>query len=221
MTHILYILVFLPFFFYFLVSDNQVSELIELGNIVIRSSRYGTRIAYELYRAAMDNGDDRGAYSFGSMAYRGYGVPKDEDTGIKVLSELARKGHPHAQMNLASILMRTQPNQISAAIKLYELAGKGGIDNAFVELGRLYRIGYGVHQDHKKAMDYFQRGAQKGNAQCMFMLGVYYSSNQIGKEDQKKAFKHFQKAAMRGKNIYIQDGLESPIKGLARKYIVY
>ena len=202
-SHIFYILVFLRFFLFliFLVSDNQVSELIELGNIVVRTSRYGTRIAYELYRAAMDNGDDRGAYSFGSMAYKGYGVPKDEDTGIKILSDLARKGHPHAQMNLASILMRTQPNQISAAIKLYELAGKGGIDTAFVELGKMYRIGYGVHQDHKKAMDYFQRGAQKGNAQCMFMLGVYYSSNQVGKEDQKKAFKHFQKAAMRGKNI--------------------
>ncbi|KAI9278931.1 hypothetical protein BDA99DRAFT_19372 [Phascolomyces articulosus] len=181
------------------ISENQASELSALGNIVIRSSPYGAPIAYELYKAAMENGDDRGAFSYASMAHRGYrGIPKDEETGIKVFSELARKGHPYAQINLASILMRTQANQIPAAIKLYELAAKGGIDNAYVELGRMYRIGYGVHQDHKKAMDYFQQGAQKGNAQCMFMLGVYYSSNQIGKEDQKKAFKHFQKAAMRG-----------------------
>ncbi|KAI9489832.1 hypothetical protein BDB00DRAFT_919275 [Zychaea mexicana] len=181
------------------IADNETSELAALANIIIRTSTYGAPIALELYRAAKDNGDDRGAFSFASMVYRGYrGVPKDEDTGIKLFSELARKGHPHAQMNLASILMRTQPDQIPAAIKLYELAAKGGIDNALVELGRMYRIGYGVNQDHKKAMDYFQRGAQQGNARCMFMLGVYYSSSQVIKEDQIKAFKHFQKAAMRG-----------------------
>ena len=170
-----------------------------LGNIVIRTSPYGAPVALELYRAAMYGGDDRGSFSFASLVYRGYrGVPKDEEMGIKVLSELARKGHPHSQMNLASIIMRTQPDQVTSAVKLYELAGKAGIDNAYVELGRMYRIGYGVNQDHTKAMDYFQRGAQQGNARCMFMLGVYYSTSQVVAEDQKKAFKYFQKAAMRG-----------------------
>ncbi|KAI8142681.1 hypothetical protein BJV82DRAFT_613873 [Fennellomyces sp. T-0311] len=181
------------------LSENKASELAALGNIVIRTSPYGAPVALELYRAAMDGGDDRGRFSFASMVHRGYrGVPKNEELGIKLLSELARKGLPYAQMNLASIIMRTQPDQVASAIKLYELAAKGGVDKAYVELGRMYRIGYGVHQDHKKAMDYFQRGAQQGSARCMFMLGVYYSTNQVVTEDQKKAFKHFQKAAMRG-----------------------
>lgn len=150
----------------------------------------------------MEKGDDRGAFSYANMIYRGYrGTPKNQDEGIKIMSQLAQKGHPYAQMNLAAILMRTQPDRVDNAIKLYELAGQAGLDSAYSELGRMYRLGYGVHQDHKKAMDYFRKGAQNGNAQCNFMLGVYCSSglaNEDKEPDQNKAFKHFQKAAVKG-----------------------
>ncbi|KAF7725340.1 hypothetical protein EC973_009680 [Apophysomyces ossiformis] len=164
--------------------------------------QHGHPVALKLYQCAMEHGDDRGKFSYANMIYRGYnGTPKNEDLGIKLMSELAQKGHPYAQMNLASILMRTQPDRVEAGIKLYELAGKSGIDSAYTELGRMYRLGYGVHQDHAKAIAYFRQGAQTGNPQCNFMLGVYYSSG-LGTEDrqpdQQKAFKHFQKAALKG-----------------------
>ncbi|KAI8095083.1 uncharacterized protein B0P05DRAFT_524632 [Gilbertella persicaria] len=182
--------------------NNKTSELTAFGNILLRTSKYGAPLALELYRNAMEKGDDRGAFSYANMVYRGYqGTPKNEDEGIKIMSRLAQKGHPYAQMNLAAILMRTSPDRVDTAIKLYELAGQAGLDNAFTELGRMYRLGYGVHQDHKKAIDYFQKGAQKGNAQCHFMLGVYCSSglaNDQREPDQKAAFKHFQKAAVKG-----------------------
>lgn len=149
----------------------------------------------------MENGDDRGAFSYANMIYRGYnGTLKNEQEGIKIMSSLAQKGHPYAQMNLAAILMRSG-EQVNSAIKLYELAGKAGLDNAYTELGRMHRLGYGVHQDHAKAIEYFKKGAQSNNPQCHFMLGVYYSSG-LGTSDkapdQKKAFKHFQKAAIKG-----------------------
>lgn len=158
-------------------------------------------LALELYKYAMEKGDDRGAFSYANMIYRGYrGTLKNEQEGIKIMSALAQKGHPYAQMNLAAILMRSG-EQINSAIKLYELAGQAGLDNAYTELGRMYRLGYGVHQDHTKAIEYFKKGAQSNNAQCNFMLGVYYSSG-LGtsdkEPDQKKAFKHFQKAAIKG-----------------------
>ena len=182
--------------------DNKAAELTAFGNILLRSSKYGAPLALELYKYAMENGDDRGAFSYANMVYRGYnGTLKNEDEGIRIMSQLAQKGHPYAQMNLAAILMRTQSDQVPAAIKLYELAGQAGLDNAYSELGRMYRLGYGVHQDHKKAIEYFTKGAQSGNPQCNFMLGVYYSSglgNDEREPDQKKAFKHFQKAAVKG-----------------------
>jgi len=134
----------------------------------------------------------------------GYGgTTKDVERGIQILTDLARKGHPYAQMNLAAIVMRTKKDGGKTAVQLYELAGKGGLATAWTELGRMYRTGLGVAQDHGKAMEYFQKGAQAGNPQCNFMLGVYHSTPQ-GEEttaDQAAAFKYFQKAAIKGTSL--------------------
>jgi TPR repeat protein len=95
---------------------------------------------------------------------KGYrGIEKKEEQGIEIFSKLAQKGYPHAQKNLASIIMRTQPDKTESAIKLYELAGKQGLGDAYTDLGRMYRMGYGVHQDHNKAISYFKKGAELGN----------------------------------------------------------
>ncbi|KAI7870979.1 hypothetical protein BDF14DRAFT_1767073 [Spinellus fusiger] len=183
------------------LADRKASELTALGNIILRSSQCGAPVALELYKCAMTQGEDTGAFSYASMIYRGYrGTPKKEEEGVRIMSTLAQKGHPYAQMNLAAILMRTQPEKVSAALQLYTLAGKGGQDSAYAELGRMYRLGYGVHQDHGKAIEHFKQGARTGNPQCNFMLGVYYSSG-LGMDnepDQTKAFKYFQKAAVKG-----------------------
>ncbi|GAA5809265.1 hypothetical protein MFLAVUS_002670 [Mucor flavus] len=182
--------------------NNKSTELTAFGNILLRNSKFGAPLALKLYKLGMEHGDDRGAFSYANMVYRGYaGTVKNEEEGIKVMSQLAQKGHPYAQINLAAIIMRTQPDQVASAVKLYELAGQAGLDKAYSELGRMYRLGYGVHQDHKKAIDYFKKGAQTGNPQCNFMLGVYCSSglgNDERKPEQEKAFKHFQKAAVKG-----------------------
>jgi hypothetical protein len=121
------------------------------------------------------------------------------ERGIQILTDLARKGHPYAQMNLAAIVMRTKTDGGKTAVQLYELAGRGGLDMAWTELGRMYRAGLGVEQDHTKAVEYFRKGAQSGNTQCNFMLGVYASTPQAdGAADQAAAFKYFQKAAIKG-----------------------
>lgn len=127
------------------------------------------------------------------------GTVKDVERGIQILTDLARKGHPYAQMNLAAIVMRTKTDGGKTAVQLYELAGRGGLDMAWTELGRMYRAGLGVEQDHSKAVEYFRKGAQSGNTQCNFMLGVYASTPQAdGAADQAAAFKYFQKAAIKG-----------------------
>ncbi|CAO3635755.1 unnamed protein product [Cunninghamella echinulata] len=182
--------------------NNDKSELTALGNMILRISQVGAPLALKLYEQAMVLEDDQGAFSYANMIYRGYrGTIKNEGLGIKLMSELARKGHPYAQMNLGSIIMRQEPDRVQQAIQLYELAGKNGIGQAYLELGRMYRLGYGVHQDHQMAISYFQKGSQLNHPQCHFMLGVYASSglgNTSKEPDQAKAFKYFQKAAMKG-----------------------
>ncbi|KAI8060062.1 hypothetical protein BC940DRAFT_312892 [Gongronella butleri] len=178
---------------------NDASQITKLGNILLQNSKDSTPVTLELYRQAMLLGDDQGTFSFASIIYRGFrGTPKDEAQGIQLLSALAKKGHPYAQMDLASIIMRSHPERIQDAIQLYKLAGKAGVTAAYVELGRMYRIGYGVHQDHDQALAYFQQGVDNGDdPQCHFMLGSYYAASKMA-DDQSKAFKHYQVAAAKG-----------------------
>ncbi|KAM3578754.1 hypothetical protein VKS41_008773 [Umbelopsis sp. WA50703] len=182
------------------LSGNKSSEITALSNVILRANKHASEVALVLYECAMNAGDDTAAFSYSNMLYRGHGgIPKDVERGIQILTDLARKGHPYAQMNLAAIVMRTKEDGGKTAVQLYELAGRGGIDSAWTELGRMHRAGLGVAQDHAKAMEYFRKGAQSGNAQCNFMLGVYYSAPQDGSSvDQAAAFKHFQKAAIKG-----------------------
>ncbi|KAH8549413.1 hypothetical protein BGW37DRAFT_503051 [Umbelopsis sp. PMI_123] len=182
------------------LSGSKAADLTALGNVILRSSNGAALVALSLYECAMNAGDDSGAFSYANMLYRGHGgVTKDVERGIQILTDLARKGHPYAQMNLAVIVMRTKKDGGKTAVQLYELAGRGGLDMAWTELGRMYRTGLGVPQDHGKAVEYFQKGAKAGNAQCNFMLGVYASAPQADAAvDQVAAFKYFQKAAIKG-----------------------
>lgn len=143
----------------------------------------------------MDGGDDQGAFSFANMIFRGYrGIPKNEELGVSIMSKLAQKGHPYAQMNLAAIFLRRHPDKAMHSVKLYELAAKSGLSEAYAELGMIYRKGTGVEQDITKAVEYFTKGAEQGDKRCNFMLGIYYSSS----SDHQKAFQYFQKAATQG-----------------------
>ncbi|ORX51177.1 HCP-like protein [Hesseltinella vesiculosa] len=182
------------------IIGQDIPEITALGNALLQNSKDSAPVAQELYRQAMLAGDDQGSFSYASMLYRGYGgTPTDEEEATKLFSRLSKKGHPYAQMNLASIIMRSHPQRVSDAIQLYELAGKSGVSDAYMELGRMYRLGYGVHQDHQKAKHYFQQGTENGmsNPRCHFMLGVYCSSPE-NESDLRKAFQHFQVAAAKG-----------------------
>ncbi|RUS23331.1 hypothetical protein BC937DRAFT_87342 [Endogone sp. FLAS-F59071] len=149
----------------------------------------------------MDVGDDNAAYSYAIMLYQGHrGTPRDADAGREILTRLAHKGHPYAQKMLATMMVQ-EGGDIAIAVQLYELAAKAGLDDGWTTIGRMYRAGLGVKQDHVKAIEYFRKGAQAGNAQSNYMLGVYYSSG-MGLPDKQSnhelAFKYFQSAAIRG-----------------------
>ncbi|KAL1923389.1 uncharacterized protein VTP21DRAFT_8369 [Calcarisporiella thermophila] len=181
------------------MAKSKPTELTTLAQTIV-TEPYGAPVALELFRIAMAGGDDTAAFGYGTMLYRGRpGIVKDEAKGVEILTNLARKGHPHAQLNLASIYMR-EAKQSKQALELYELAGRGGANSAWAELGRIYRYGKGeIEKSHEKALHYFQRGHDAGNAQCTFMLGVYYGSNEyFPNPDSQKAFSYFEKAAMKG-----------------------
>ncbi|OZJ06979.1 hypothetical protein BZG36_00054 [Bifiguratus adelaidae] len=220
----------------------EASELVRLANVMLIRPA-SAPVAMTAYKIAMRCGDDTGAFSYANMVYRGFKDPTMHTTmdeshtkaqqttsasplAMAIFSQLAQKGHPPAQLQLASILIRTLPRSVvdallrkqaeghqddvrtsdagwtpsarkeyhqnvAKAIQLYELAGKSN----------MYRAGQLVAQDHRRAFDYFTKGADLGDARCTFMIGVYYSSGQVlddGQPDLYMAFEYFQSASMKG-----------------------
>ncbi|RUS24684.1 hypothetical protein BC938DRAFT_473234, partial [Jimgerdemannia flammicorona] len=145
------------------VTNNKTPEITALANIILQTSDHGVPVAFRLYRIAMDAGNDNAAYSYANMVYRGRhlfrsharnpknpyanfpliilhshplgyrGTPLDQTAGLEILTRLARKGHPYAQMNLAGIIAR-EGGDVATVVKLYELAAMGGLDRGWTEI---------------------------------------------------------------------------------------
>jgi TPR repeat protein len=67
-----------------------------------------------------------------------------------------------------------------------------------VQLGLLYLNGQGVVQDYAKVREWFEKAADKGNADAMTNLGALYYSGRGVAQDYAKAREWFEKAADKG-----------------------
>jgi len=65
-------------------------------------------------------------------------------------------------------------------------------------LGCCYRNGEGVEQDNEKAVEWFLKAAEQGNAEAQFALGVCYHNGEGVKQDYEQTIKWLQKAAEQG-----------------------
>ncbi len=65
------------------------------------------------------------------------------------------------------------------AMKLYKQAIKLGCLPAYYQIGVMYRYGLGVTENHKKAIEWYQEGVEKGNYYCYSeMAGIFASTQQ-------------------------------------------
>ena len=65
-------------------------------------------------------------------------------------------------------------------------------------LGTLYQFGHGVAQDYAKAREWYERGADAGDANSMSNLGALYLNGYGVPPDYVKAREWFEKAAENG-----------------------
>ena len=71
----------------------------------------------------------------------------------------------------------------------------------------MYEIGRGVKKDYKKAAEYYQESADKGNADAQHNLALMYKKGKGVKKDYKKAIALYKKAANQG-NVFAQYSLD-------------
>lgn len=87
------------------------------------------------------------------------------------------------------------------AAKYYTKAVDMGYAPSMTNLGLLYKSGYGVAQDIKKAAELHAEGAKKGNIMAMFHIGNAYLHGTGVKKDYDAAALYYRAAANKGHNL--------------------
>lgn len=124
---------------------------------------------------AADQDDHRSLYELSDLYFRGVGVAKNEEYGLKLLTKAADKGYVLAQKKLGTYQLENKPLQmalkdgklvkntpenqemLSKAIKNWELGAEKGGKVAIKELAFAYQDGLGVKRDYIKAVEYYIR----------------------------------------------------------------
>ncbi|KAF9971121.1 hypothetical protein BGZ73_005988 [Actinomortierella ambigua] len=173
-----------------------------VGFWAVKYTRFGAPFAVAVLKLATESGDFDARYSYAVLLYRGVeGVPPQPLKARKMLEAMGapsphRKGYAPAQATLAAIYARDDKDYAKAK-QYYELAGRQGMAEAWVTLGRMYLSGE-IPFNKAEAKKCFQlaMGSEKDQAEAYFMMGVLEMREEP--PNIKAAFQHYQRAASKG-----------------------
>jgi len=128
--------------------------------------------AFLCYEAAAEAGDPSAKFTLGTWYFSGKGeISRDTLKAFQLQLEAANEGHPAAMFNMGAMYMsgsvESVAKDLNQAREWFEKAAAANIVEAAINLGNMYREGYGVEKDLTKAFEIFNH---------------YSSSNDICKE---------------------------------------
>jgi len=124
-----------------------------------------------------------GMLMWGLTLRHGWGVVKDEKRGFVWIRKAAE---------VAVSDLETAVDGASAGAPQSELV------LAIYEVGQCFSNGWGVGQDKKMAVSYFQVAARLGDSDAQQELGFCYANGKGCKKDKKEAAKWYRAAAEQG-----------------------
>ena len=124
--------------------------------------------AAELYRLAVEKGDNNARRRLAALLLRGRGLPRDPARAQILLEQAAAEGHVEAAISLAGLYLRGEAVAPDGA-KAADLLQRGVVSGstwALKLLGDLYRQGgVGLRADPVKALVYFEEADRRGDAE--------------------------------------------------------
>lgn len=172
--------------------------------------------AVNWYRKAAEQGDAYGQDRLGTCYESGLGVDQDTKQAVKWYIKAAEQGGLNGSFAESDLLMMFSPEapQTNATIieLLTESAQRGnpftqkiladdyetlGLYNSDRFLGTTNTIE--ASKSYRKAVEWFQKAAEQGNADAQYKLGLHYRAGNGVEKSAEKAAEWFQKAAEQGK----------------------
>ncbi len=175
--------------------------------------------AFEWFMKSAQTGNKFAQFSVGNLYYYGNGVEKDLKLALEWYEKSAKKGQPYAAYAAAKMYEIDESCEQDSEIaqKYYRQALLGFLkiessgqadDRLHYKLGLMYKKGLGTEIDISKAVDFFEKSADK-NMWASYQLGRFYLFGIQGVEKNKgKAVKWLNLSAEQG-NEYSQNLLEN------------
>ena len=162
--------------------------------------------AFDLMKAAADQGHADAIGGLGYFYSIGLVVPKDDMLAIEWFRKGAEKGSAKSQLNLGKMLLEGKAGAAvdaeSSRLQGLQWIAKSadqGLPEAQLSYGKILYFGdHGQPQDYKKAMIYLKPTAVSGMAEAQNMLGSMYECGSGIPVDPTAALRWYRKAAMHG-----------------------
>jgi TPR repeat protein len=102
----------------------------------------------------------------------------DSSTTLEQLKSLSSQGNADAMMVLGERMIQGEGIEKAPeeGLKLLQQAAEAGKKQAWYDLGVIFANGVAGQTDMAKAMDYFRKGAEAGDADCQTSLGMFYQA---------------------------------------------
>lgn len=124
--------------------------------------------------------------------FKGYDVKRAEYYYLESIS----LGSDVSLNNLGMLYFYNE--QYQKSFNYIKMAADKNLPDAINNLGSLYQHGYGVEQDHAKAIALYEKSAEMGSPGGYFNLGSLYEHGDGVKQDDNKAIEYYEKALAAG-----------------------
>jgi TPR repeat protein len=157
--------------------------------------------ALEWYKKAVRQGSLDAATNIGLMYAEGRGIPKNPAEAVTWLRQAAEGGDAIAQYNLALIYGRGDglSKDDKETVRWLTAAADQNVVPAMLDLANIYmRPPASTTADVDRAISYYEKAAELGNARAQAILGNIFAKGLQGKPDYEQSVNWYRKAAEQG-----------------------
>lgn len=169
-------------------SPFSLSNDLELGIFQLNRGEFKEAIA-EFEPLVADNYAPA-QYQMALIYLNGYGVLKDNQKALELMTLAAEQAYPAALFDLAAIYQEGKivPKDLKKSFTLTEQAANKGLPSAQFNLGVKYANGEGVPQNNNLAFKWYKKSANEGYALAQFNLALMYYEGKGVKKDLKMSY---------------------------------
>jgi TPR repeat protein len=151
-------------------------------------------------RRAADLGSPEAQYELANMLANGRGMPRDMEAAIIWGRKAAAQGYAPAQLSLGrGLIGSVEQERKKEAMDFLQMAVDQGNIEAVLFLATVIGKGdFGLPKDETRAEQLLLPWAEKGNADCQFVLAALYQHGETFAERRGEARVWLQKAADQG-----------------------